>query len=131
MFNNLKIEDIPSFVKIILEEIKSKNIQFVLLSGDIGSGKTTLTKEIGKQLNEKSEIVSPTFNFINIYKNFIHIDAYNLKNNTLEEFIDYFENKIVIIEWWENFNFNFENYLSIKIKIINENKRKYIINYKK
>ncbi|MGL5519890.1 MAG: tRNA (adenosine(37)-N6)-threonylcarbamoyltransferase complex ATPase subunit type 1 TsaE [Metamycoplasmataceae bacterium] len=131
MFNNLKIEEIPSFTKKILEEVKSKKIQFILLSGDIGSGKTTLTKEIGKQLNEKKEIVSPTFNFINIYKHFIHIDAYNLKGSSLEEFIDYFENKIIIIEWWENFNFNFENYLSIKIKIINENERKYIINYKK
>ena len=29
---------------------------------------------------------------------FIHIDAYNMKDQSLKEFEDYFENKIVIIE---------------------------------
>ena len=36
----------------------------ITLNGDLGAGKTTFTKGIGKGLNIKEEINSPTFNIL-------------------------------------------------------------------
>lgn len=80
----------------------------VLLCGDLGAGKTTLTKGIGKGLGVEEEINSPTFNILKCYfnktLNLYHIDAYRLedvpeenKNIGLEEVID--GDGCAIIEW--------------------------------
>ncbi|MGL4343032.1 MAG: tRNA (adenosine(37)-N6)-threonylcarbamoyltransferase complex ATPase subunit type 1 TsaE [Metamycoplasmataceae bacterium] len=120
--------NLNKFAKNVVELVQKNKYQFILLKGEIGSGKTTFVKEIAKELNENTNVLSPTFNFINIYDKFIHIDAYNLHNSNLDEFIDYFENKIIIIEWFENLSFNFDNYLLIEIiNISNLDKRKYLL----
>ncbi len=75
--------------------------EVILLSGDLGAGKTTLTKGIGKGLTINEEINSPTFNILKCYfnksgnLNLYHIDAYRLedvnpdnKNIGLEEVLD-------------------------------------------
>lgn len=73
--------------------------EVLTLSGDLGAGKTTLTKAIGKALGINDEINSPTFNILKCYFNkpisLYHIDAYRLegvakeqKNIGLEEVID-------------------------------------------
>ena len=87
-------------------------------------GKTFLTKEIGKQLGEKNNISSPSFQVMNIYEKFVHIDAYNLKGG-LDEYYDFFEDKIVIIEWAENVQLNINNCIEINIKYLNETQRLY------
>lgn len=82
--------------------------EIITLSGDLGAGKTTLTKSIGEYLDVKEEINSPTFNILKCYFNarlpLYHIDAYRLedipsenKNIGLEEVIE--GNGICIIEW--------------------------------
>ena len=51
----------------------------IALHGDLGSGKTTLTKGIMKGLEYTSPVTSPTYTLINEYnslKNVIHIDCY-------------------------------------------------------
>ena len=85
--------------------LKSKDI--VSLIGDLGAGKTTLTKSIGIGLGVEDYITSPTFALINEYKgrdNYVyHFDVYRLAN--IEElddlgFDDYFYSKgINIVEW--------------------------------
>jgi tRNA threonylcarbamoyladenosine biosynthesis protein TsaE len=87
--------EIPQLVKSLLDNLDQH--QFILLNGNIGTGKTFLTKEIAKQLGEKSVVTSPSFQIMNVYDKFVHIDAYNLKGN-LEQYYDFFEDKIVIIE---------------------------------
>ena len=53
----------------------------ITLNGDLGAGKTTITKGIGKGLGIEEEIISPTFNILKCYfnkkLNLYHIDAYN------------------------------------------------------
>lgn len=85
----------------------------ILLSGDLGAGKTALTKGIAKFFYIEKEITSPTFTLMNIYnidnskiENLVHIDTYRLKNE--DELImigveDYLGKKetICIIEWPE------------------------------
>ena len=109
------------------------------LFGELGSGKTTLTQEIGKILGVSSTINSPTFTLLKTYptqsKHFStlsHIDAYRL--NSQEELHqlgveDYFQNSctLTIIEWPENIQNILPRqqtlYLQIIIPPLNQNYR--------
>lgn len=123
-------EEIDFIAQLIINLTKDINSNYIFLKGDIGTGKTTLVKSIAKYLNEKETIISPSFNKMFVYEKFIHIDAYNMKDQSLKEFEDYFENKIVIIEWAENLTDKFDLGFQIEILYIDENTRKYIISWK-
>ena len=123
-------EEIDFIAQLIINLTKDINSNYIFLKGDIGTGKTTLVKSIAKYLNEKETVISPSFNKMFVYEKFIHIDAYNMKDQSLKEFEDYFENKIVIIEWAENLNDKFDLGFQIEILYIDENTRKYIISWK-
>ncbi len=107
---------------------------FVLLTGDLGAGKTTFTKALIKQFGVKENVSSPTFTILNQYQsktNVInHMDAYRLdKQSDLEMFIEEFDNAINIIEWWTNINLALTNKKIVKIEIkkVNESAREFII----
>lgn len=78
----------------------------LLLTGDLGAGKTTLVRGIAKGLNIKDIVQSPTFNIMKIYlkgdRPLIHIDAYRLADIDtdigLDEYIGY-ETGLTVIEW--------------------------------
>lgn len=99
----------------ILKIRPNKNGSTVLaLVGDLGAGKTTFSKTVGKTLGVKTNMTSPTFTLIKNYKlknqrfdNLVHIDAYRLKSE--KEIItlgwkEILKNKgnLVIVEWPEN-----------------------------
>lgn len=106
----------------------------ITLNGDLGAGKTTFTKGVGKALKIDEEINSPTFNILKCYfndnLNLYHIDAYRLedvpeenKNIGLEEIIE--GDGITLIEWpifIKNF-INFSLSLNITINLINNDYR--------
>lgn len=76
------------------------------LNGDLGAGKTTLTKSIGLGLGVTKTISSPTFTILKIYHGrcpLYHIDAYRLEglNQDLgfEEMLE--GDGICVIEWGE------------------------------
>ena len=80
----------------------------IVLTGDLGSGKTKLTEGILSFFGLENEISSPTFTIVNEYKkeniNIYHFDVYRLSDSS--EFYaiggeEYFENGICIIEWGE------------------------------
>lgn len=113
-----KIEDTEKIAKDFLKHTVSRvtldTACVVGLSGDLGTGKTTFTQFIAKNLGIKIKIKSPTFIIIKNYelkiKNFkklFHIDAYRLKNHKellnlgWEEIISKPEN-LIFIEWPEN-----------------------------
>ncbi len=118
----LRETEVPLFAKKIIQNLK--HYQTILLNGEIGSGKTFLVKEIAKQLGEKKVVNSPSFQIMNVYKNFIHMDAYNLKGN-LESYYDFFGDKIVIIEWSKNLDIIIKPCIEINIIYSNENQRLY------
>lgn len=77
------------------------------LSGELGAGKTTFTKGIGKALNIKQVINSPTFTIMKIYQGDLvlyHLDVYRIQNvNTDFDLEEYFYlGGITVIEWAEN-----------------------------
>ena len=59
-------EDTISLGKIIGKLVKAHSL--ITLSGDLGAGKTTLTKGIGQGLGIKRVINSPTFTILNNIK---------------------------------------------------------------
>ncbi len=84
----------------------------VLLIGDLGAGKTTLTKGIveGRRAAPADEVSSPTFTLIHEYGEPVsvyHADLYRLETAEqarrlgLEELFD--RSALVIVEWGERF----------------------------
>ena len=80
----------------------------IVLTGDLGSGKTKLTEGILTYFGLQDEISSPTFTIVNEYQNDLttiyHFDVYRLED--VDEFIaiggdEYFERGASIIEWGE------------------------------
>lgn len=79
----------------------------ICLVGDLGTGKTTLTKAIAEGLGIREEVTSPTFNIVNIYRSgrlpLYHFDVYRLSG--YEEFLatgseEYFDGGgLCVIEW--------------------------------
>ncbi|WP_373438117.1 tRNA (adenosine(37)-N6)-threonylcarbamoyltransferase complex ATPase subunit type 1 TsaE [Metamycoplasma equirhinis] len=102
--------------KLIDYILNIKNLEAILLTGELGVGKTTLTSQIAKKLGETKAIISPTFNTIIVYDKLVHIDAYKLKGD-LFAYEDYFENKLVIIEWANNVKTNFRKFLEINVTL--------------
>lgn len=122
-----KVDEVHHVAKKILEIAKTKNIKVLFLNGDLGTGKTFLTNAIAQILNIKLPITSPSFNFMNSYPGLIHIDAYNIKNGSLEEFEDYFQDNLVVVEWGKLVRDFFEKKIIINIYYINDQERKYEI----
>jgi len=89
-------------------QLKASDV--VVLTGELGSGKTVLTQGIASSFGIKN-ITSPTFVISRVYKsniNFIHIDAYRLLDQGVSSFIDldfesYLENSVIVIEWGAKF----------------------------
>ncbi len=92
---------------------KLKGGDILLLSGDLGAGKTSLVKGIAKGLGVEHEITSPTFTLMNVYeiknsgiKKFVHIDTYRLKDEKelleigIEDYLGE-ANTVCVIEWPE------------------------------
>ena len=76
----------------------------ITMEGDLGAGKTTMTKGIGKALGVKRVINSPTFNILKGYTGNIplyHLDVYRLEGVSQElGFEEYFDGDgVCVIEW--------------------------------
>ncbi|MBQ7040827.1 tRNA (adenosine(37)-N6)-threonylcarbamoyltransferase complex ATPase subunit type 1 TsaE [Candidatus Saccharibacteria bacterium] len=102
------------------------------LIGDVGAGKTTLTKGIARGLKIDDEITSPSYTLSKRYKNnnteLVHYDFYRLEDpgimsEDLEESLSD-ENTITIIEWGNTVeNILPENHPKITIKIRDDGSR--------
>lgn len=128
------LRDVPPAVKEILNKYPSERI-FVFY-GEMGAGKTTLIKEICRQLGVKeSEMSSPTFALINEYRSagglpVFHFDFYRIKDET-EVFDlgyeDYFYGgNYCFIEWPEKIP-NLLPKDCVKVQIIVERRKRKVI----
>ena len=115
-------------MKLIVPE-KLKKGDVIVLTGELGSGKTKFTEGVLEHFGLENEISSPTFNIVNEYIskniNIYHFDVYRLEDE--DEFYaiggeEYFDKGICLIEWGEmiesvlpkkyihiTFNRNYEN----------------------
>ena len=128
-------EDTINFASQFASKLQLGNI--IILSGDLGAGKTKFTQGILKYFNLENEISSPTFTIVNEYTDstipIYHFDVYRLAD--IEEFYaiggeEYFSKGICIIEWGEILeNILPADYIKITINkdLENENYRKIIV----
>lgn len=99
---------------VIASKTKKTSACVVILSGNLGSGKTTFVKAFAEELGVRS-ILSPTFVILKkyrirkkAYKVFIHVDAYRIKRESELRALG-FESElknpknIVMVEWGERF----------------------------
>jgi tRNA threonylcarbamoyladenosine biosynthesis protein TsaE len=81
----------------------------VCLSGDLGSGKTTLVQGLAQGWGSLDQATSPTFVLVNTYRrpdqtSLYHLDAYRLQNSLEAEDLDLdimLENGPLVVEWPE------------------------------
>ncbi|MFW6007209.1 MAG: tRNA (adenosine(37)-N6)-threonylcarbamoyltransferase complex ATPase subunit type 1 TsaE [Bacillota bacterium] len=107
--------------------------QIILLSGELGTGKTVLAKGIALGLGiKRKDITSPTYTIINEYSGRLplyHMDLYRLESEEelydigFEEYLD--RQGLIVIEWPEiAYNLIPSDYILIEFEVEGDNKRK-------
>ena len=87
----------------IAAEVRAGDV--VLLSGELGAGKTTLTRGLGAALGVRGTVTSPTFVLARTHPRvdappLVHVDAYRLSGaDELDDLDLAFDDSIVVIEW--------------------------------
>lgn len=80
----------------------------ILLSGNLGTGKTTFTQGLAKTLQVKGSVTSPTFVIARLHKSLtqgpdlLHVDAYRLNSLAQIQDLDLISDlshAIVVVEW--------------------------------
>ena len=132
-------EDLGRIAETIIEASGKERI--IAFFGEMGAGKTTLIKEICKQLNVIDTVLSPTFSIVNEYQTkdggtVYHFDFYRLKSLTeaydmgYEEY--FYSKNYCFIEWSEKILPLFPSeYLKVEITVSGENERTYNIKQEK
>ena len=112
---------------------KIHNGDIIVLTGELGAGKTKFTEGFLSYFGLENEILSPTFTIVNEYRNkeqaIFHFDVYRLED--VDEFYEiggeeYFDKGICIIEWGETIEDILpEKYIKITFEkdSLDENKR--------
>jgi tRNA threonylcarbamoyladenosine biosynthesis protein TsaE len=81
---------------------------FIILTGDVGVGKTTFTKSFAKLLVNEPFTLSPTYSVVNELGTLVHADFYRLK--TADDIVHleldiYLEDKeYFLVEWGRQFH---------------------------
>jgi len=130
MKQNYTLKEISEIAKKIIETV---NCKILLFHGKMGAGKTTLIKELVKQLGVDEIASSPTFSLVNEYQTntgqtIYHFDFYRI--NSEEEAYDigveeyFYSNNWCFIEWGEKVqNLLPLDIININIGILSENQR--------
>ena len=115
-------EDTAAFAAAVASALRPGDT--VLLSGDLGAGKSVLARGIARQLGVKQNMPSPTFTILMTYEGRVrvnHFDLYRIEDadeflaSGLDEYIG--GDQIALIEWAEQADV--EPYPSVRITIRN------------
>ncbi len=107
MNTDFTLSELPEIANRIIQDFPHKVLLFY---GKMGVGKTTLIKEIVKQLNVEDLVSSPTFSLVNEYhtnegETIYHFDFYRIEKE--EEALDigiddyFYNNEWCLVEWPE------------------------------
>ena len=132
------LADLPVVAKEMLASLQEAP-RVWLFRGQMGAGKTTLSKELLKQLGIDQNVQSPTFSLVNEYQTnsgetVYHFDLYRLKNIQealaigIEEYLD--SGHICLIEWPEQAEELWDfPHVNVEIEAINETQRKLTLSW--
>ena len=116
MKKTFKISELNTIASELLENIAGyarDRAVIIAMSGELGSGKTTLTQEVSRILGITDKVISPTFVILKNYKTthaqfrqLVHIDAYRLDSSMQLIILGWIEvvgdkNNLIILEWPE------------------------------
>ncbi len=118
-----------ALAKQIGQDLKGREV--ILLSGELGAGKTVFAKGIaaGLDIDDVNLVCSPSYTLVNIYSAkfpLYHIDLYRLENESdidnlgWEDFLDL---GVIVVEWAEKLKFELEA-IRIEIEILGDQKRR-------
>lgn len=125
------INEIKTVAKKVLNHNSNK---VILLEGEMGVGKTTLIKELVKELGVIESISSPTFSLVNEYQTIdnqiiFHFDFYRIKKESealdmgIDEYL--YSGNWCFIEWAENIpSLIPKKHSKIKIQTLTDGNRK-------
>jgi tRNA threonylcarbamoyladenosine biosynthesis protein TsaE len=105
------LENLPLVAQQIL--LNTNNNKIIIFNANMGVGKTTLIKELAKQLGVTNVASSPTFSLVNEYEvanqqKIYHFDLYRINHESeaydmgIEEYL--YSNNFCFIEWPEKIN---------------------------
>ena len=117
------VEETRDLASLLIKVFQAGDV--VVLSGDLGAGKTAFTQGLGLALGVDHPITSPTFTLANRYEGELilnHLDVYRLENFQeveelgLSELID--ANSLTVIEWGDVISsVLIEGYLEITLSL--------------
>ena len=126
----LSLQEMQTFAQELLPMLLSEGT--LLLKGDLGAGKTTMTQYLAKELGIEQTLHSPTYPYVNRYKlpkelngytTLQHFDLYRLPEHSEDPervmaeigLAESLENpkKLSIIEWPERLFANTEDFLTL------------------
>ena len=128
-----------------LPELASKMVEWAggekiwVLNGEMGAGKTTLSKAIGQVLGVIDTVQSPTFSIVNEYltlsgDSIYHFDFYRLEHPEealaigVEEYFD--SGNLCLIEWPQKIgNLMPERHLAIRIEDLGNEQREFTLTH--
>ncbi|WP_286745640.1 MULTISPECIES: tRNA (adenosine(37)-N6)-threonylcarbamoyltransferase complex ATPase subunit type 1 TsaE [unclassified Roseivirga] len=128
-----------------LPELASKMVEWAggekiwVLNGEMGAGKTTLSKAIGQVLGVIDTVQSPTFSIVNEYltlsgDSIYHFDFYRLEHPEealaigVEEYFD--SGNLCLIEWPQKIgNLLPERHLAIRIEDLGNEQREFTLTH--
>jgi tRNA threonylcarbamoyladenosine biosynthesis protein TsaE len=134
LLNSTSTAQLPAIASEILSFAADSRI--ILFYGEMGAGKTTLIKALCENLGTTEPVTSPTFSIVNEYigasHKIYHFDFYRLKNQNealdmgYEEY--FYSDAYCFVEWPEKIpGLLPEHYVSITIKVVDENSRQIIM----
>ena len=100
------VEDTEAFGRALATNLRAGDL--VILTGDLGAGKTALTRGIGAGLGVRGPITSPTFVIARVHPSvvggpaLVHVDAYRLGGAVELDDLDLdadLDASVVVVEW--------------------------------
>lgn len=99
-------EDMRAFGERLAAELRAGDL--VVLTGDLGAGKTTLVQGVVAGLGAPGPVLSPTFVIARVYRGgrlpVVHVDAYRLGSTVEVDDLDLdasVEESVTLVEWGE------------------------------
>lgn len=103
MFTVETADDMDRLGRVVARHLRAGDV--VCLTGELGAGKTTLTRGLGAELEVRGTVTSPTFVIARTHPRadgvpLVHVDAYRLNNAAELEDLDLdWEHSITVVEW--------------------------------